>query len=173
MASKHDAHGFHIFALEAEVDSLDYGDSKFDFDTEPIYDEYDEDYMLVRLSHNHIPQEFNPSEALDMVLFHKQCVAIPDKTMHSDMIVGDKAYLYTILSARMQLKIMLCQITKMLGGQQGSPYELLSSNFQVVDAQHLCSTLENFQQRGSHAGNITASRLGVKHWWPPPWPYEG
>ena len=108
-----------------------------------------------------------------MVLFHKQCVAIPDKTMHSDMIVGDKADLYTILSARMQLKIMLCQITKMLGGQQGSPYELLSSNFQVVDAQHLCSTLENFQQRGSHAGNITASRLGVKHWWPPPWPYEG
>ena len=99
-----------------------------------------------------------------MGLFHGQCVVIPNKTMHYDMIVGDKVHLYTILSVRMQLKIMLCQMTKMLGGQQGSPYELLSSNFQVVDAQHLCSTLENFQQRGSHAGNITASRLGVKHW---------
>ena len=69
-ASEHDAHGCHISASGAEVDLLDYSDSKFDFDTEPIYDEYDEDYMLVRLSHNHIPQEFNPIEALDMVLFH-------------------------------------------------------------------------------------------------------
>ena len=33
-------------------------------------DEYDEEYMLVRLSHNYIPQEFNNSEALDMVPFH-------------------------------------------------------------------------------------------------------
>ena len=43
-----------------------------DFDTEPICDEYDEDYMLVHLSRNHIPQEFSPSKTLDMVLFHKQ-----------------------------------------------------------------------------------------------------
>ena len=167
VASKHDAHGFHIFALEAEVDSLDYGDSKFDFDTEPIYDEYDEDYMLVHLSHNHIPQEFNPSEALDMVLFHKQCVAIPDKTMHYDMIVGDKADLFTIFPLRMQLKIRLCRMTKMLGEQQGSPYELPCPNFQFVDTKQPCSTLGNSRRQESHAENITATRLVVKHRWPP------
>ena len=75
-----------------------------EFDTEPIYDEYDEDYMSVCLSHNHIPQEFNLSEALDMVSFHNQCVAIPDETMHYDMIVGNKADFNTIRSARMKLK---------------------------------------------------------------------
>ncbi|KAL6199957.1 hypothetical protein ACLB2K_029739 [Fragaria x ananassa] len=75
--SKHNAHGCHISASGADVDSLDYSDFKIEFDTESIYDEYDKDYMLVSLSHNHSPQEFNPSEALDMakrdqqvVLFH-------------------------------------------------------------------------------------------------------
>ena len=107
-----------------------------------------------------------------VVLFPDQCVVILSKTMYYDMIVGTKADLYIVLSASMQLKIMLCQMTKLLRGQQGSPYELLSPNFQIVEA-HLSFTLANSQQRQSHVGNMTTSRLGVKHWWPPPWPNEG
>ncbi|KAL6129154.1 hypothetical protein ACLB2K_072507 [Fragaria x ananassa] len=93
-ASEHDAHGCHISALGAEVNSLDYSDFKIEFETEPIYDEYDKDYMLVCISYNHSPQEFNPSEALDLVPFYDQCVAIADETMHYDMEVGNKADLY-------------------------------------------------------------------------------
>ncbi|KAL6185744.1 hypothetical protein ACLB2K_041871 [Fragaria x ananassa] len=45
-ASKHDGYRFPISASEAEADSLGCDDFIFDFDIAPIYDEYDEDYML-------------------------------------------------------------------------------------------------------------------------------
>ncbi|KAL6182516.1 hypothetical protein ACLB2K_043935 [Fragaria x ananassa] len=150
-------------------------DSAFDFDTEPTYDEYDENYMLVRLSPNHMPQELNPSKALakvnrdqPVVFFPDQCMAVPDKTMHFDMVVGNKADLNSIQSASPQLKILLGHQTKMRGGQRNVPCGILCPTFQVIDAGQLCSTLGHGHQQQSHVENMTTSRLGVKHWWPPP-----
>ena len=149
-------------------------DSAFDFDTEPTYDEYDENYMLVRLSPNHMPQELNPSKALakvnrdqPVVFFPDQCMAVPDKTMHFDMVVGNKADLNSIQSASPQLKILLGHQTKMRGGQRDVPCGILCPTFQVVDAGQLCSTLGHDHQQQSHVENITATRLVVKHRWPP------
>ena len=127
-------------------------DSACGFDTYPTYDEYDENNILVHLSPNHMPQEFNPNKALDKVkrdqqvdLFHGQCMVIPNKTMHFDMIVGNRADFNIIRSTKMQLKILLGQHRRIRGGQRDVPYGIPCPSFQVVDAKQLCSTLENFQ----------------------------
>ncbi|PRQ22542.1 hypothetical protein RchiOBHm_Chr6g0251451 [Rosa chinensis] len=123
-------------------------------------------------------QEFKFFEALDhedsnqqVVKYNSQFVAYSRDTMFYDMVVGDRADLGTPSSPKLQLRIMLCQPTKILGGQYYSFYE--PNFFQVFDAKYLCFFPASPYKRGLHAINFDASELGVKHRWPPPWPSRG
>ncbi|XP_062011911.1 uncharacterized protein LOC133728519 [Rosa rugosa] len=79
--------------FEEEIDSSNFGDSKFDLDAEPIYDKYDDNYNLIIGFKNHM-KEFKFFEALDVensdqqvVKCKSQFVVYSEDTMFYDMVV--------------------------------------------------------------------------------------
>lgn len=176
-AVHHDVQSVDMPIFGAEINSPICGDH--DLSVEPIYDEYDDGSDINKFC---TQEYFNPIESLvfkdlnQQVVYYNACryLAANACTVHYDMVVGDKADLYPIPSVKVQLKILLCQTaTKRHGGLSSISSEQPFLNFQVLDAKHLCSRFGGSRERESHAANVKTSRLGVKHLWPPPWPYEG
>ncbi|KAM5570997.1 hypothetical protein ABKV19_011563 [Rosa sericea] len=154
-----------------------FGDPKFNLDAEPIYDEYDDNYNLIIGSKNHM-KAFKFFEALDVensdqqvVKCNSQFVANSEDTMFHDMVVGDKANLCSSSSPKLQLKIMLRQPTRILGGQDYPSHKPNSSKF--FNAKYLCSFPTSSHKRDFYPTNFDTSELGVKHRWPPLWSSRG
>ncbi|XP_004298531.1 PREDICTED: uncharacterized protein LOC101312537 [Fragaria vesca subsp. vesca] len=172
LQTTHDVYSSDMPIFEAGTYSPFGGDYVYNFYKEPIHDECVDNYKLIigsNINKSHA-QRFNSFESLgikninqQVVSYDSQLVATFQDIMHYDMVVGDKADLYSIPSAKVQLKIMLCQMTKMHGGLSDMPCEQPFQNFQVDDTKYLCSTLGNSCKRESHAANVNMSRH-IKVW---------